>query len=773
MSADVAIQKFSFPFTRAVKLSAEGKATCTQVKSSELSEPQKSPTVNKPSPATGSSALMHDETQKQGSTKLLPEADMAGGLVSACDDAAECAVVSSQSMCMSVKEESEDQRPAAKRQLSSESAARTVTTVKKSAVRQEVDQPRQARSRIQPAPCAAVDGKRKRRKDLFSSSEVFHRIDSRVIRTGLELKERHVYDVKTIVHSITRESRNELDRLRAIWVWLCHNIEYDVSGYLGHSEKLSSLEEVIAAGRGVCCSYSSLCMEMCREVGIECQEVPGHSKGVGYRQGQSLRHVKSDHLWNAVLLGGQWFLLDACWGAGRVDMEHESFVRRFDDFYFLTDPEEFIESHFPEEEKWQLLDTPIILEDFEKRVFKTSAFFTLGLRLINPHHFHIVTDDGEANVSIGFSSPTTFTYEITQHRDLLHCGALEQKESSTSSFGILTVSHRSMNLQLLPPATGSYDCKVFARHEKASTPLVWVCSFTVECLAPRAREVIPENPYLSWGMQPVAASLGVADCSQSREVAEMEAALAKRCLATQIQPDILLCHVLCPFPGFYRLSVFVRDYEKSELKFQNAANFLLHCKGKVFHVDELFPPNLGSACGPGTRTAQAGLSKFSHNASVVSTQQGKCNITFHNQRDLELHCTLSREESKAPAVPLSRHLLCTYTDTKVTVSISLPEVGVYRLGLYARVGPGGEFSPMCDFVLRNSCALPGPPFPCLYSAWRKGCVLFEPRAGLLDPLSRVHFRVRVPGALRLAALNLLHLSRQHIRPMEHHQCHDH
>lgn len=67
-----------------------------------------------------------------------------------------------------------------------------------------------------------------------------------------------------------------------------------------------------------------------REVGIECQEVPGHSKGIGYRQGQSLKNVKSDHLWNAVLLAGQWFLLDACWGAGRVNMEHESFVKRFE-----------------------------------------------------------------------------------------------------------------------------------------------------------------------------------------------------------------------------------------------------------------------------------------------------------------------------------------------------------------------------------------------------------------------------------------------------------
>uniref|UniRef100_A0A3Q4IGD3 Kyphoscoliosis peptidase-like n=1 Tax=Neolamprologus brichardi TaxID=32507 RepID=A0A3Q4IGD3_NEOBR len=546
--------------------------------------------------------------------------------------------------------------------------------------------------------------------------------------------------------------------------------EYDVSGFLGRSEKLSSPEEVIAAGRGVCCSYSNLCMEMC-EVGIECQEVPGHSKGIGYRQGQSLKHVKSDHLWNAVLLGGQWFLLDACWGAGRVDMEHESFVK-FDDFYFLTDPEEFIDSHFPDEEKWQLLDTPISLEEFERRVFKTSAFFSMGLRLIRPHH------NGEASVSLGFSKPTTFTYEITQHQDLLHCGASEQKESINSSFGILTVSHRSMKLQLLPPASGMYDVKVFARPEAAATPLVWVCSFTVECPTPRAMEEIPENPFLSWGLQPVAGSLGVTSGSQSSEVAEvdegvfdlvlktsrplmmlcelvhpeMDAAIAKRCLATQIKPDTLTCHVLCPLHGFYRLSVFVRDYEKTEVKFQNTANFLLHCRGKVVSPHELFPPNLGSACGPGTRTSEAGLSKFSHTTAVVITQQGKCNITFHNHRDLELHTVLSKEENISAAFPLSRYLFCTYTDTKVTVSISLPDTGVYRLGLYARITPGGDFNPMCDFILRNICDQPGIPFPCVYSAWSKGCVLFEPRVGLLEPASWVRFRVRVPGTQRVSVV---------------------
>lgn len=40
----------------------------------------------------------------------------------------------------------------------------------------------------------------------------------------LQLKENRVYDVKVIVQNITKGARNELERLRAIWVWLCHNI---------------------------------------------------------------------------------------------------------------------------------------------------------------------------------------------------------------------------------------------------------------------------------------------------------------------------------------------------------------------------------------------------------------------------------------------------------------------------------------------------------------------------------------------------------------------
>ncbi|KAJ7988839.1 hypothetical protein DPEC_G00313350 [Dallia pectoralis] len=800
--SDSAVQKFSLAFS------------CADTRRSQKEGPDPSPQPQHERPVLRVEKVITDRTwdQTQEKPKLTPNGQLKpagehtkpqvageglGALLSRKVVFEKFSVKDSSSVKMCVNEEGEEQRPGTKRQLSLESANRTVTVVKKREVRREPDKPKALPGQIETQrPGQAVFIKRKLRKDLFSSSEVFRRVDTDAVKAGKELKEKCVFDIQTVAQRVTQGAKTELERLRAIWVWLCHNIDYDVTGYLGQSKKLCSPEEVIAAGRGLCCGYSSLCTELCRVVGIECLEVPGHSKGIGHRRGRSLQGVKSDHLWNAVCLGGQWYLLDACWGAGRVDMDTNTFINRFDDFYFLTEPEDFIDSHFPDQESWQLLATPISLEEFERRVFKTSSFYTLGLTLLQPKHWSIVTEDGEATVSLGSSRSVSFTYEITR----LGVPQQDLQGGAPDSSGLLTVSQRGMKLKLIPPAKGSYDIKLFARPEKATTPFSWVCSFTLACQTPKASEEMPQNPFLSWGLQAQARSLGVTGTSlgNGSQVIVVDAGmlelvlqtsrslmvlcdlvhpgldpdLSKRCLATQIESHRLTVHVLCPSRGFYRLSVFVRDYEMPAVKFQNAANFLLHCKEQPVSVTSLFPPGLGSSCGPGIRTADAGLSKFSHTGALVSTTQGKVNITFHTPRELDLHVTLSREETnqkaalsveeaeaqqeswQPPAPTLARHLFLTYTDSKVTVSANLPDVGVYRLGLYGRTSPEGDFSQLCDYILRNSCERRQPPFPTTYSAWtqNRGSVLFEPRSGLLEAGTWVCFRVRVPGARRVVVV---------------------
>uniref|UniRef100_A0A4W4G3Y8 KY-like immunoglobulin-like domain-containing protein n=2 Tax=Electrophorus electricus TaxID=8005 RepID=A0A4W4G3Y8_ELEEL len=452
-------------------------------------------------------------------------------------------------------------------------------------------------------------------------------------------------------------------------------------------------------------------------------------------------------------------------------MDNRVFMKRYNEFYFLTDPEDFINSHCPDEEEWQLLENPVKLEEFERMVLKTSAFYQLRLTLIQPRHFLLITENGEASISMGFPQPVDFTYQIFQR------SCCEQKELR-GSVGLLTVTQTTMKLRLLPPTVGSFEVMIFARLGNTSGMFGWVCSFQVECSKPQPAKDLPENPYLCWGMQRNAEALGLEPRVCGSEVAvlgggtfelvlhtarplmmlcelshkDLDQNLAKRCLATQIEADKLTCHVLCPYTGYYRLSVFVRDYELAGDNFSNAGNFMLYCAGNPINLNELFPPALSNWCGPGISTDLAGLSKFSHTEAIVSTQQGQLDITFRNQHDLDIHAVLSKEQRSRAGHDLTRHIFLAHARTEVMVSVTLPEPGVYKLSLYASAAPDEDYAPLCDFVVRNGAEAGRPAFPRTYAAWGKGDVLLEPRTGLLEPHSRVRLRARVPGARRVCAL---------------------
>ena len=48
-----------------------------------------------------------------------------------------------------------------------------------------------------------------------------------------------------------------------------------------------------------------------------------------------------------------------------AEQENESIKSPMNDFYFLTDPEEFIYTHLPHEEEWQLLVRPVLRHEFD------------------------------------------------------------------------------------------------------------------------------------------------------------------------------------------------------------------------------------------------------------------------------------------------------------------------------------------------------------------------------------------------------------------------
>ena len=179
----------------------------------------------------------------------------------------------------------------------------------------------------------------------------FSKIDEYVlgIRTRRNMSEAE------LVKLITQQSHTKMEKARAIFIWIAHNIAYDTN------LKINSKEEALRQGKGVCEAYSGLFKSFAELVGLEVETVVGDSKQSFYKRPSDLD--RGGHAWNVVKVDdGRWILVDATWGAGYV--ENKKFTRKLTTHWFDSKPEIFIFTHFPQEDQWQLLDKPVTRDEF-------------------------------------------------------------------------------------------------------------------------------------------------------------------------------------------------------------------------------------------------------------------------------------------------------------------------------------------------------------------------------------------------------------------------
>ena len=81
-----------------------------------------------------------------------------------------------------------------------------------------------------------------------------------------------------------------------------------------------------------------------------------------------------NHYWNAVMMDRQWHLLVARWASGYLSFSGDEFVRSQDPKYFLPDPAEFIQDHYPDDARWALLTDPQLPNEFRRSPFKQKSF---------------------------------------------------------------------------------------------------------------------------------------------------------------------------------------------------------------------------------------------------------------------------------------------------------------------------------------------------------------------------------------------------------------
>ena len=195
-----------------------------------------------------------------------------------------------------------------------------------------------------------------------------------------------------------------------IYKWDAQNIAYDCYNFNHDRTKIDySLEGTYNKGVGVCDGYAKIYLEMATGVGLEAVRVVGYSKGASYIQGKM--PSSTDHAWNAVKIDGSYYLLDVTWGAGSCD--GDTFKANFKESYFATDPKILIRTHLPAEQKWQLIDKPITLQEFVNMLKISMDFYAFGFKTIAPDNTTINTD-GQFTIDFTYGSDTekTFLYHL-------------------------------------------------------------------------------------------------------------------------------------------------------------------------------------------------------------------------------------------------------------------------------------------------------------------------------------------------------------------------
>lgn len=257
---------------------------------------------------------------------------------------------------------------------------------------------------------------------------------------------------------------NDTEKARVIFRWITANITYDVQMLCLVKPIAQTPLQVLEKRKAICQGYAVLFDVMAKRAGLESKIISGYSKGEGFFTGKL--DDRSRHAWNAVKLDGHWRLLDSTWGAGYM-VDNGSFVKSFEEHFFLTAPDEMVFTHFPNDPAWQLLSQPINKEQFLSLPRLKPAFFKYGLNINSNRFSHIKTDD---ELTITLKSPKNVAIIASLWQD--------DRELDRS----LTLSQYQDGLYYISavfPSRGNYILRIFV-NQKNSESFDWAMDYDVE-----------------------------------------------------------------------------------------------------------------------------------------------------------------------------------------------------------------------------------------------------------------------------------------------------
>lgn len=233
-----------------------------------------------------------------------------------------------------------------------------------------------------------------------------------------------IHNLPELAHRLTAPLATDVEKFRALYRWICFNIENDYALFQNNQEMREQLvkspaelqtwntqfakevfETLRKKKRTICTGYAYLLREMATHAGIECMIIDGYGRTVAANIGGP---GTPNHSWNAINLNNQWYVCDATWSSGAIEMTEKKFIKQYNDAYFLAEPSTFISNHYPMDTAHMFIAQKPTLQEFLNRPLIYSGLydqhitnlhpdtFTLEASLHQPVHFQFTAPEDKA-----------------------------------------------------------------------------------------------------------------------------------------------------------------------------------------------------------------------------------------------------------------------------------------------------------------------------------------------------------------------------------------
>ena len=226
----------------------------------------------------------------------------------------------------------------------------------------------------------------------------------------------------TINNVVSNKFTDKMDKARAIYYWVAHNIMYDPKLIRSNSTAKNTPAEVLQTRKAVGIGFASLFQDMCSSADIRCLTVDGFVKYNTQQIGEKDQEI--NHSWAVVQLGQtpeEWFYVDPAFGSGFLSADMKEFTKAYSDAYFFTEKASFNQQHFPDNSAWKLGSAPKSKKDFfDLPVIKTAAM-EFGITKCS-------LNNGKLNVKADKAVKFSFTVKNTADITKVQLGIGEKKK---------------------------------------------------------------------------------------------------------------------------------------------------------------------------------------------------------------------------------------------------------------------------------------------------------------------------------------------------------